>query len=139
MSNFIYSTITAQQNYAVFTSTEGGGSVKVRDIFINGGHGLTNRHGELLTGAVTEVDDETLSVLRQNPTFLAHVKDGWLLVDTKKKEVEVAISDLNLRDGSSPITQPDMDALYDDGVLPVPVEAYSAEGKPRARARAKAE
>lgn len=133
MSNFIYSTLTSGQNYAVYQSVEGGGSAKARDIHINGGHGLTNRHGETLTGAVTEVDDETLALLRQDFSFNHHEKSGWILVDSKKRDNEVAISDLNLRDGGSPLTQPDIDALYDDGVLPVPVEAYKAEGKPRAR------
>jgi hypothetical protein len=131
--NFLYSTLTAPQNYAIHKKNPDGSYSIARDILINGGHGLTNRFGVLLQGALTEVDDETLSLLEQDYVFCLHRDNGYIKVDRKKHEVESAISDLNQRDKSSPATAQDIDALYDDGAIPVPVTEYKADGKPRSR------
>ena len=121
--NCIYSTLTASQNYAVYAENSGG-FAKVRDIHINGGHGLTNRHGDILTGAVTEVTDEELELLCKDFTFKNHVRDGWIVIDSKK-DVEKAISDLNLRDGAAPVAQEDLDEMAKDGTLPEEVKVMT--------------
>lgn len=127
MSNFIYSTLTAGQNYVVRAINDVGDVVKIRDIHINGGHGLTNRYGDILSGTVTEVSDEDLAALRQDFTFNLHVKNGWIIVDDTKKDPEKVISDLNQRDGGAPLDQADLDAMAEDGTLPEKVEVLTKE------------
>jgi len=133
MSYNIYSTLTAPQAYGIHKELPAGGTEIVKRIYINGGHGLTNRNLILLQGTVTEISDEDYDLLKEHHTFQVHVKNGFITVDKKKIDIEKAISNLAQRDGSAPVTQEDVDALYDDGVIPVPLEEYTPEGKPRKR------
>jgi hypothetical protein len=133
---FIYSTLTAPQNYAVHAQKPDGSFAVARDIIINGGHGLTNIYGQILQGAETEIDNETLEILEKDYLFNLHKTNGFIKVESKSRNSEKAISDLAQRDKSAPATSQDVDALYDDGVIPVPVSEYVAEGKPRARNQA---
>ena len=130
MQHHIHSTLTAPQNYAVYAENTDGTCQKVRDIHINGGHGLTNIHGILLQGAVTEVDDETLDLLEKDPTFNVHKRNGFIRV-SKSNNVDKVISDMAQRDGSAPGTAQDVAAMYEDGKIPFPVEEYVPGDKKR--------
>lgn len=132
MSAFVYSTMTSTMDYAVRKVLPSGSTEIVKHIPIKGGHGLTNRNGIMLVGNVTEIDDDTLELLMNDFSFKHHLEQRFLSID-KKKDVEKAISSLEQRDLSAPVTHEDIDALYDDGVIPVPVEPYVAEGKKRPR------
>ena len=131
---FIYSTLTAPQNYAIHETVPDGSYKVARDIIINGGHGLTNRFGVVLQGTETEVDGKTLKLLEENYWFRQHRENGFLTVSDVSRDPETMITGLEQRDKSAPATAQDIDALYDDGVIPVPVAEYQPEGKPRARA-----
>lgn len=137
MQHHIHSTLTAPQNYAVYAQNADGMCQKVRDIHVNGGHGLTNIHGILLQGAVTEVDDETLELLEKDPTFNVHKKNGFISV-AKSNNIDKVISDMAQRDGSAPGTAQDVAAMYEDGKIPVPVEEYTP-GKEVKKRRQQAE
>jgi hypothetical protein len=132
MTVHIYSTLTSSQDYGFHKELPAGGVETVKVVHINGGHGLTNIHGIMLQGTETVISDEDYELLKTNHTYQVHVKNGFITVN-KKMDIEKAISDLAQRDGSAPVTQEDVDALYDDGVIPVPLEEYTPEGKPRKR------
>lgn len=132
MQHHIHSTLTAPQNYAVYAENADGTCQKVRDIHINGGHGLTNIHGILLQGAVTEVDDDTLDLLEKDPTFNVHKRNGFIRV-AKSNNIDKVISDMAQRDGSAPGTAQDVAAMYEDGKIPVAVEEYTPSKESKRR------
>ena len=106
--NYITSSLTNAQEYTVYD-----GINPVKSIRVNGGHGLNNRHLITLNGAVTEVSDEDLALLRANPLFQRHVDNGYIKVTGDDNGERVA-GDLESRDSSAPMNQNDVDELMED-------------------------
>ena len=132
MANYIHSTLTNSQNYAVWEELPNGQSRIVKDIHINGGHGLTNTRLELVQGAVTEVSDEDMAHLENNHAFLAHVKNGFIVV-SKTGNKDKVLSDLQQRDNSAPGSAQDIEKMYEDRVIEMPVEVMDRQNQPRTR------
>jgi len=106
--NYIASTLTNAQEYTVYD-----GINPIKSIRVNGGHGLNNRHLVTLNGAITEVNDEDLGLLKSNPLFQRHVDNGFITV-TSDDNAERVAGDLESRDASAPMNQNDVDNLMED-------------------------
>lgn len=116
--NFVASTLTNAQEYTVYSAD---GLSPVRSIRINGGHGLNNRHLITLNGAITEVNDQDLELLRKNPLFQRHVDNGFITV-TSDDNAERVAGDLESRDDSAPLNQNDVDEIMTDANLGVTLD-----------------
>jgi hypothetical protein len=114
--NYIASTLTNAQEYTVYN-----GINAIKSIRVNGGHGLNNRHLITLNGAITEVSDEDLGLLRANPLFQRHVDNGFLTVTGDNNGERVA-GNLESRDSSAPMNQNDVDDLMEDVNLGVTLD-----------------
>ena len=80
--NYIHSTTSQPMEYPIYA----GGTntpTKIKDIRINGCANVVNPATLVTpTGAVTEVSDEDLELLKKNPSFQRHVSKGFMRVMT---------------------------------------------------------
>jgi len=104
---WIFSTLTASQNYTTYA--QGGADLPLTDrqILIRGGANLADKHIITPRGVATEVTEEQYAVLQTIDAFQQHLKGGFLSVSKTKPEEEVAAADLNSRDDSAPLTPQD--------------------------------
>jgi len=92
--SYITSTMSASVTYCVYAKTVGGLTKVVKEITINGGANVINKHFVTPEGVCTQVSDEDLELLQQNKTFQQHMKNGFLKIhkhsgaDTKGIEKE---------------------------------------------------
>lgn len=105
---YIYSTLSAAVEYPVDGSPE--------LIRIEGDAGIPDKRLTTSRGAVTEVTDDQYRALQENHVFNLHVKNGYLVADTKKHKADDVAADLNENDKSRPDTP---ESLAADG-QPVP-------------------
>lgn len=123
---YVYSTLTAGQNYTAYT--KGGGDLPVvqKVVTINGGTNLPDKNLITPRGVVTEVSTEDLEFLLDQPAFIQHVENGFITFDTAKKDVEVAVSDLQGRDGSAPLVPED---IAENDAQVINAESKKGKGK----------
>lgn len=98
--NYIHSTASQPMTYPIYA----GGTdkpVKVKDILINGRANVRDPHAIMTpTGAVTEVSDADLELLKKNPAFQRHVARGFMRV---MNESELNTKDMQKRDNCAQI------------------------------------
>ena len=101
---YIYSTLTNDQSYDVYRLAPTGVSVLVGSVKIAGGHGRINDRFVTPRGVATEVTDEQYKLLKQCEVFNTHVKNGFIVAETKKKEAEAVASEMEGADKSAQAT-----------------------------------
>lgn len=108
--NYVYSTLTCDNAYTVYEKTTGGLTIPKAEVVINGGTGLANKHLITPLGMVTNITDDELAMLKENPVFIEHVKNGFLIVQEggKAEDAEKVASDMSTDSGSSPLTEQDV-------------------------------
>lgn len=113
---YVFSTLTAANHYTVWE--DGGADLKIlqREIRIEGGAGLANKHFMTPRGVMTKVSDEDYELLQKDPCFAVHVKNGFITVADAPEDPEKVAADLGSRDGGAPDTP---ESLELEG-LPVP-------------------
>lgn len=104
---YVYSTLTAPQEYTDWQMMDGGVNTIIRSIRIEGGHGVINKHFITPQGVATQVTEEELAFLQNNYSFKEHMKNGFIVVDKKKSDTERVVRDMKARDGSSQIVPDD--------------------------------
>ncbi len=108
---YVYSTITNSTTYCEYrkTAPESLGVIQ-KKVIIQGGHGVAIPKTIMTPrGVPTEVSDADLEFLLQNSAFQRHMKAGFVSVDKKEVKPEKKITDMNLKDGSQPLTPKDFD------------------------------
>jgi hypothetical protein len=55
-------------------------------------------------GTVTRISDEDKEMLLRNPTFLRHMKLGFVHIEDKEKTVDAVVGNMEEKDGSAPLT-----------------------------------
>jgi hypothetical protein len=110
--NYVYSTLSCDQNYADHKLSAAGQPVVNRVVLIKGGANIMS--DQLITpkGVVTEVSDDELAFLNTHELFLIHVKNGFLKV-SKGQALDpdkVAASSLEAKDASAPLVESDVSA-----------------------------
>lgn len=104
----VYSTLSNSQHYTNFVKGGGDMPIDLPPVLIKGGSGVAGEHFVTPQGVVTEVTDEQLEYLRQNPSFLHHEKHGFVSVSKSKTDPEKVAADMTRRDQSAPIVPPDL-------------------------------
>jgi hypothetical protein len=113
---YVFSTLTAAQEYTGWIKGAGDLPRKKHSVTINGGANLYSKSLITPKGTVTEIDEEDLAFLRTNKVFLAHEKNGYIKVESRRRDVEAAVSDMEHRDESAPDTPDDfVDQKIDTG------------------------
>jgi hypothetical protein len=108
---FVYSTLTADQAYAVWE--KGGGDLprKKAICLIKGGAGLANKNLITPRGVATHVTPAQLEALNQCDAYKRHKERGYIREDDKELSVEKVADDMASGDGSKPLTDGDFEAL----------------------------
>lgn len=100
----IYSTLTADQNYTVWTAPSFGNVPHPEhQILIKGGANVADKFQRTVRGMETEVSEEDFEILKQNEVFQRHVDNGFITYRKEKVDPEVAVATgMQLRDDSAP-------------------------------------
>ena len=102
--NYIHSTASQTMVYPVFAGTMER-PIKVKDIRIIGKANVVDpRTLTTPTGAVTEVSDEDLELLKKDPSFQRHVAKGFIRV---MNESELNTKDMQKRDNCAQLSDTD--------------------------------
>lgn len=107
---YITSTMTADVNYHGYVSMAGAAYI-AKSVIIKGGSNAANALFQTSTGVETEVTDEELELLKSDPTFSLHQKNGFIIIDTKSRNPEVTITlgdGMEFKDASAPLTPEDL-------------------------------
>jgi len=104
---FIYSTLTADQNYTIWEPGEGGLNRQVSQVFIKGGTNVADKVMRTPLGVLTKVSDDQYGQLVKNEVFKTHLKNGFIKVMDKEYNPEVVAADMKTRDDSAPLTPND--------------------------------
>lgn len=99
--NYIYSTLASDQVYVEY----GKNRQVVSQVFVAGKANIPNKHMLTPKGVSTEVSDEQLAVLRNNRVFQLHEKNGFITVDSKKRDADKVSANMNKNDKSQPDTK----------------------------------
>lgn len=109
--NYIHSTASQPMIYPIYA----GGTerpVKVKEILIKGKANVVDPHTfATLTGAVTEISDADLELLKKSAAFQRHCARGFMRV---MNESELNTSDMQKRDNSAQL----LDSEYSQGTDP---------------------
>lgn len=109
----IISTLSTGVDYTLYHDNQDGSGMHVikHVVSIKGGAGVARRGGEtgILTrqGVVTTIDDDELSMLKANPVFQMHMKNGFVQIIESDNKVNVtkAVKDMEAKDKSAPLTE----------------------------------
>lgn len=107
MTNFIYSTLTCDNTYHAYMEKTNEHQLNhiIKSVTIRGGANLckvTNNNLSTQHGFVTQVSDEELEFLEKNPCFIEHKKNGFIIVDSNKLDVNQVASSMTKKDKSAP-------------------------------------
>jgi len=128
----IYSTLTSSQDYAPMSLTPEGVPYKQHQIIVYGGHGLIDRNGNPLFGTKTTISNEDYELIKINPVFQAHIKAGFVVVLDDDIIPEKAISDLEQRDKSAPMTSADLEQMKKEKKISKSIEKVEEDGSDNA-------
>lgn len=106
--HYVYSTLSSNQAYTLYQTGGADLPVALPPVLIKGGAGIANSHLVTPDGVVTEITDEQLAYLRQDPCFLHHEKHGFIKVSAAKVDVEKVVADMERRDQSAPVVPPEL-------------------------------
>ena len=121
---YVYSTLSNDNIYASYDTSGSNKNTPIllRSILVKGGAGIATKHLITPLGVVTSVTDDELEHLKTNEVFQEHLRNGFIKIDKKKVDGEVAAADMASRDKSAPFVPEDVD--YND-----PNVAKPASGK----------
>lgn len=106
----IFSTMTGGVTYTDWKLSPGGLSVAGMSVTIKGGANVADRRTIITPrGIGTQVTDEELAFLKNDPTFLMHEKNGFITIDSVSdiRDADLAASDMEGRDDSAPDVEQD--------------------------------
>lgn len=128
MSKYVYSTLTAPVEYALWK--RGGGDLPTikKSVRIEGGANIASKHFVTSRGVLTVISDEDFEILQQDPVFQKHQKRGFIMVEDKEApSIEAAASIMESQDESAPLTPNDFDG--ETGPQPVETEDKPSKSK----------
>lgn len=108
MSNHIYSTLTCDQRYTGYAKGGADLPVVAWEVLIKGGSNVADKRLITPIGVRTEVTDEQLAQLLENPVFKLHVNNGFITVEDVKEDPEKVAADMATKDDSAPLTPEDI-------------------------------
>jgi len=106
---YIYSTLTAGQEYRGYKKGQGDLNNIAWTVTINGGTNISSKNLITPEGVLTTVSDKDLALLKTNKAFLRHAERGFIIIETKKVEVERVAKDMTKKDKSAPLSGSDFE------------------------------
>ena len=100
---YVFSTIANDMKYTEWVKSGNDLPMEGRAVLIKGGTGVMNSRIITPIGVCTEIDESDIPVLKANPVFAQHEKDGFVVIRTKPSEPEKVAADMNLKDPCSPL------------------------------------
>lgn len=132
----VFSTLSCDVDYTNYTSGGGDMPVPMPSVKIKGGAGVANDRLVTPLGVATQVTEEQVAYLRQNPVFQMHEKNGFVMISEKRGDADAVAADMSGADGSAPLTVADVSGESDTAVV-VGGESVTDEApKPRGRRKA---
>lgn len=107
--HYVYSTLSAPQEYTTYHSGAADLPQAVQSVFIAGGANVADKRLVTPRGVVTKVTDEELKALETNEVFKLHKANGFISVGAAKKDPEVVAADMTSRDDAAPLVDGDFD------------------------------
>jgi len=114
---FVYSKLACDNCYPVKVDKdqvkkaikEGKLIPKTPGVTIKGGAGVMQKNLQTPHGVVTEVSDSELELLKKNTSFQKHMKNGYLKIEDKMRDMDKVISDMEGRDGGDQLVDEDFE------------------------------
>lgn len=106
----IFSTMTGAVTYTDWKLSPGGLSIAGKQVTIKGGANVADRKTIITPrGIGTEVTDEELAFLENDPTFKMHKKGGYITIDSVAdiRDADKAAAGMEGRDDSAPDVEQD--------------------------------
>ena len=107
---YVYSTLSADQEYALYPSELDPKTIAKADasIFIAGKANVLNPKTFLTPkGMCTSIGEEELVVLEKIPAFLRHAEAGYITVERKEVPIEKVVKNMTKKDASAQLTASD--------------------------------
>lgn len=121
---YVYSTLPCGVIYNGYEKVnEGEIPNVVQGVEIKGGAGIADKNFMTPNGIVTEVTADQLAFLKEHDLFKTHVKNGFITFDTKEKDVDAVVADMERKDKSAPLTPADIKA--DDADVKITTEGQA--------------
>ncbi len=106
--NYIYSTLSNDQNYTVWMTDPKSQKLPIQEkvIPIAGKANIANKVN-LITprGVLTTVDDDQLKALQSLDSFNRQVKGGWIVVEKKKADADEVAKNMKGKDKSAQLDE----------------------------------
>lgn len=100
MKHYVHSTASQDMTYPIYSEGQQNQARIIKSIIIKGRANVTDPRTLFTpTGAVTEVSEEDLALLKKSDAFQRHVLKGFMKVMDDVSELDV--NDLNARDNSA--------------------------------------
>lgn len=108
----VFSTLATPVEYVDWKNSDNGVPVQGRSVTIKGGAGVANEHIQTPRGVATMVTPEDVEVLKRNPLFALHEKNGFVAIDNVERPPSQSDADnvaagLEGRDASAPLVPQD--------------------------------
>lgn len=101
---YILSTLTSAQDYTFYDVHNNAFNRAEKIIHINGGANVADKHFITKDGIMTEISDSDLELLQTHPVFKMHMQKGFIKILKNEKEENKAKQDMQIADGSAPLT-----------------------------------
>lgn len=107
MTYYVFSTLTAAQVYTRTATGSNDMPKTIASVRIEGGSNVPDKNLITPFGVMTEVDDDQMTVLRENKVFLLHEANGFIKVEKKAASPEKVAANMKTRDDSAPLVEQD--------------------------------
>lgn len=125
----VFSTLTGAVTYVKWELKPGNVYVPLHEVTIKGGANVADRRTIITPrGVGTQVSEGDLEFLKTDPTFLMHIKNGFITVDSVSdiRDADIAASDMEGRDYSAP----DVEQDFEPGQAPKVVDTVQMDTPP---------
>jgi len=113
---YIYSTLTADNSYALWQPPVKGDTVRRMKLDekgnairlnVRGGANVSNKHFVTPKGVLTVADKDLYEAVKNDACFQAHCDGGFIKVEQKEAKTEKVTKDMTKKDKSAPKTKAD--------------------------------
>lgn len=112
MNYYVYSTLSQDNSYAAYKNAVSANKfeprVRAHTVIIYGKANIVTKHLITPKGMMTKISGEQYEVVKNNPVFQRHVKNGFLVVEKIKADPEKVAHDMTEKDKSA---QPTLEEL----------------------------
>jgi hypothetical protein len=103
MANYVYSTLSCDNFYAVYDYKHANKDIPVvkHKILVKGGSNIINKNFVTPDGIRTEINDEDLGLLMEDTHFKEHMRLGFIKVEKRKLAPSIVAKNMEAKDNSA--------------------------------------